>query len=210
VRLQQLVAGWCGAERGQPVAALHRACLDAAGPGGRHLLPAILIAVDKLDTTTLQAAIRGLRGGSGVEVRFRVANAGRFDAALVPVAGPAAGQADGAGPSAAQETTGETTGGEAAGTAPATPKGDPAGGEAPVANGGKPGGDAPVEVGTVRTGIGEGREASQGAEGHRRPAENAPVTITPARDGRTIKVVGEIVYELGPDGTPPRTLSYGD
>ena len=64
--------------------------------------------------------------------------------------------------------------------------------------------------GAASRGIGEGGERSTGAEGHKPVVDNAPVTITPARDGRTIKVVGEIVYELGPDGTTLRTLSYSD
>lgn len=54
-RLQQLVAGWQGAERNQPVSELHNECLNAAGPGGRHLLPAILLLVKDLDETHLQA-----------------------------------------------------------------------------------------------------------------------------------------------------------
>src|SRR5260370_749850 len=49
LRLQQLVAGWQGAERNQPVSELHNECLNAAGPGGRHLLPAILLLVKALD-----------------------------------------------------------------------------------------------------------------------------------------------------------------
>ena len=60
LRLQQLVAGWQGAERNQPLSELHKACLDAAGPGGRHLLPARLLPMKGLDETQLQATLAGL------------------------------------------------------------------------------------------------------------------------------------------------------
>jgi type I restriction enzyme, R subunit len=88
-RLQQLVAGWQGAERNQPLAELHNECLDAAGPGGRHLLPARLLLVKDLDETHLQAALQRLNGKwRGRQLRFHFRVAGRFDAALVPT-GPA-------------------------------------------------------------------------------------------------------------------------
>lgn len=89
LRLQCLVAGWRGAERGQPLTTLHDACRDAAGPGGRYLLPVRLLLIKDLDTTTLQAALRTLNGvGHDRPLRFRVAPAGRFESALVPI-GPA-------------------------------------------------------------------------------------------------------------------------
>src|SRR6266567_1375925 len=92
LRLQQLVTGWRGAERGQPLSVLHNECLNAVGPGGRHLLPAILLLVKNLDETHLQAAIRTSNGkGRGSVVRFRVKMPGRFDSALVPTG--AAGEA---------------------------------------------------------------------------------------------------------------------
>src|SRR5437868_3329668 len=85
MRLQQLVTGWRGAERGQPLSVLHNECLNAVGPGGRHLLPASLLLVKNLDETHLQAAIRTSNGkGRGSRVRFRVKMPGRFDSALVP------------------------------------------------------------------------------------------------------------------------------
>jgi len=85
IRLQQLVAGWQGAERNQSLFDLHNECLNAAGPGGRRLLPAKLLLVKNLDETNLQAAIRNSNGkGRGTIVRFRVKPLGRFDAALVP------------------------------------------------------------------------------------------------------------------------------
>ncbi len=84
-RLQQLVAGWRGAERGQPLSALHEECALAAGPGGRHLVPARVLLVAGLDATTLQAELGRLRGvGEGTRLQFRVRPIGRFDAALVP------------------------------------------------------------------------------------------------------------------------------
>jgi type I restriction enzyme, R subunit len=84
-RLQQLVAGWQGAERNQPLSELHNECLNAAGPGGRHLLPAILLLVKDLDETHLQAALQRLNGkGRGTRLRFKSKAVGRFDSALVP------------------------------------------------------------------------------------------------------------------------------
>lgn len=88
-RLQQLVAGWRGAERGQPLSALHEECTIAAGPGGRHLLPARVLLVTGLDATTLQGELtRRIPAGEDTRLQFRVAPIGRFDAALVPT-GPA-------------------------------------------------------------------------------------------------------------------------
>src|SRR5258708_27234955 len=91
LRLKQLVAGWQGAERNQSLFDLHNECLNAAGPGGRRLLPAKLLLVKNLDETNLQAAIRNANGkGRGILVRFRVKPLGRFDAALVPTGLPGA------------------------------------------------------------------------------------------------------------------------
>src|SRR5436309_388860 len=85
LRLQQLVNGWYGAERGEPLIALHSACVSAVGPGGRHLVPANLLLVQDLDVTNLQIALRNLNGkGQGTALRFRVKPTGRFDAVLVP------------------------------------------------------------------------------------------------------------------------------
>ena len=85
LRLQQIVSGWRGAERGQHLSELHNECLNAVGPGGRHLLPTMLLLVNNLDETNLQAAIRNSNGrGRGTIVRFRVKTLGRFDSALVP------------------------------------------------------------------------------------------------------------------------------
>src|SRR4051794_39326602 len=84
-RLQQLVAGWRGAERGQPLSELHEACAMAVAPGGRPLLPTRLLLVAGLDPTVLQAGLGRLRGtGQGTLLRFRVRPVGRFDAAVVP------------------------------------------------------------------------------------------------------------------------------
>ena len=54
LRLQQLVNGWRGAERGEPLTALHYACVNAVGPGGRQLVPAHVLLVPDLDVTNLQ------------------------------------------------------------------------------------------------------------------------------------------------------------
>jgi hypothetical protein len=84
-RLQQLVTGWRGAERGQPLSVLHNECLNAVGPGGRRLLPAILLLVKDLDETNLRVALGRLNGkGRGTTLRFRFKPTGRFDSALVP------------------------------------------------------------------------------------------------------------------------------
>lgn len=85
LRLQQIVAGWRGAERNQHLSALHNECLTAAGPGGRHLLPAYLLPVEDLDETNLRTALKKVNGRvRGIGVQFRVRVAGRFDVALVP------------------------------------------------------------------------------------------------------------------------------
>lgn len=64
---------------------MHNACINAVGPGGRHLLPTILLLVKDLDETNLQTALRTLNGrGRGTVLRFRVRPSGRFDAPLVP------------------------------------------------------------------------------------------------------------------------------
>ncbi len=85
LRLQQLVNGWRGVERGEPLTALHNSCVNAVGPGGRHLVPANLLLVQDLDVTNLQIAIRNPIGkGQGAGLRFRVWPTGRFDAALIP------------------------------------------------------------------------------------------------------------------------------
>jgi Type III restriction enzyme, res subunit len=85
MRLQQLVNGWRGVERGEPLTALHNACVNAAGPGGRHVLPAHVHLVAHLDATNLQIALNKLTGkGQAPSLRFRVRPGGRFDAVLVP------------------------------------------------------------------------------------------------------------------------------
>ena len=67
LRLQQLVNGWRGAERGEPLTALHNACVNAVGPGGCHLVPAHVLLVPDLDMTNLHIALRNLTGkGQGI------------------------------------------------------------------------------------------------------------------------------------------------
>jgi hypothetical protein len=85
LRLQQLVNGWRRAERGEPLTALHNACVNAVGPGGCHLVPAHLLLVPDLDVTNLHIALRNLTGkGQGITPRFRVKPGERFDTVLVP------------------------------------------------------------------------------------------------------------------------------
>ncbi|HET8912621.1 MAG TPA: hypothetical protein VFN23_14205, partial [Ktedonobacteraceae bacterium] len=89
LRLQQIISPWGGAQRGQPLDALHRECIAAVGRGSKllqQLLPSHLLFVEDLDTTTLQAALRRFNGvGRQTVLRFRVSQFGRFDSALVPV-----------------------------------------------------------------------------------------------------------------------------
>src|SRR2546429_3627912 len=90
-RLQQLVTGWQGAERNQPLSELHNECLNAAGLGGRHLLPARLLAVEDLDETHLQAALHRLNGKwQGRQLHFQSKGARRLYAPLGSI-GPAGG-----------------------------------------------------------------------------------------------------------------------
>lgn len=85
LRLQQLVNGWRGTERGEPLTALHASCVNAVGPGGRHLVPANLLLIQDLDVTTFEIALRNPNSrGQGAALRFRVRPTGRFDAVLVP------------------------------------------------------------------------------------------------------------------------------
>lgn len=86
LRLQELISGWRGTDRGEPLEALHRQCVDALGPGLQSLIPARLLPIHDLDLATLETATRRLsRLGSTTRVRFRVPPTGRFDSALVPV-----------------------------------------------------------------------------------------------------------------------------
>jgi type I restriction enzyme R subunit len=90
-RLQQIVLGWRGAERNQPVSDLHAECAGAAGAATHLFLPERVFPVRALDAGTLRAELarrRLLR--SEDDPRFRVRPTGRFDAALVP--GGVAGQ----------------------------------------------------------------------------------------------------------------------
>jgi hypothetical protein len=84
LRLQQIISNWRGAERSEPLSLLHSQCVDAVGRGNT-LLPAQLLPVSDLDLTHLRTAFRRPGIGRHTTVEFRVAPAGRFDAALVPV-----------------------------------------------------------------------------------------------------------------------------
>lgn len=57
LRLQNLVAGWEGVSRGEPLSALHQECLQTVGQGKRSLLPAQLVLVTDLDAATLETAL---------------------------------------------------------------------------------------------------------------------------------------------------------
>ena len=87
--MQQLISHWGGAQRGQPLADLHRECLDAVGKGSQlhyRLLPAHVLPVADLDVTHLLQALRRFNGvGRSTPLQFRVTPLGRFDAALIPV-----------------------------------------------------------------------------------------------------------------------------
>lgn len=89
LRLQQMISNWVGAQRGQPLADLHRECADAVGRGSKllhRLLPAHILPVTDLDVTNLQHALRRFNGiGRNTQLEFRVTPTGRFDAALIPV-----------------------------------------------------------------------------------------------------------------------------
>jgi hypothetical protein len=61
LRVQHSISNWAGAGRGEPLAAFHSQCLDAAGRESR-LLPARLLFVPDLDVTHLRAALRHSNG----------------------------------------------------------------------------------------------------------------------------------------------------
>jgi len=84
-RLQQIILGWRGVERHQPVTDLHTECSAAAEPSAHLFLPERVLPVRNLDVTSLRAELgrrRLLR--SEADPRFRVRPTGRFDAVLVP------------------------------------------------------------------------------------------------------------------------------
>jgi len=90
-RLQNIVTGWQGAERGQVLSDLHNHCKIVVGSVKAGVLPARLDFVRNLDATSLREALKQHR--IRAEARFRVPPIGRFDAALVP-AGPRGAPAD--------------------------------------------------------------------------------------------------------------------
>jgi hypothetical protein len=84
-RLQQIVLGWRGVHRNQPVTDLHAECSAAAGLAAHLFLPERVFPVRNLDVLSLRAELarrRLLR--SQADPRFRVRPTGRFDAVLVP------------------------------------------------------------------------------------------------------------------------------
>ena len=84
-RLQQMVLGWRGVERNQPITELHAECSAAAGPSAHLIIPARVFLVRALDTSRLRAELaRRHLLRSEADPRFRVRPSGRFDAVLVP------------------------------------------------------------------------------------------------------------------------------
>jgi hypothetical protein len=79
VRLQQLITGWQGGQRGEALTTLHTLCIESAGRD-HPLLPARLYLVKDLDAATLREALKR----TTATVRFAIPPHGRFDAALVP------------------------------------------------------------------------------------------------------------------------------
>jgi hypothetical protein len=84
-RLQQIILGWRGVERNQPIIDLHAQCSAAAGVSTHLFLPERVFLVRDLDVTSLRTELvrrRLLRSES--DPRFRLRPTGRFDAVLVP------------------------------------------------------------------------------------------------------------------------------
>jgi type I site-specific restriction endonuclease len=79
VRLQQVITGWQGGQRGESLMTLHTLCVESAGRDN-SLLPARLYLVKDLDAATLREALKH----TSATVRFSITPHGRFDAALVP------------------------------------------------------------------------------------------------------------------------------
>jgi type I site-specific restriction endonuclease len=79
LRLQQLITGWRGGQRGEALMTLHTLCVESAGRDN-PLLPARLYPVQNLDAATLREKLKQ----TSATVRFAIPPHGRFDAALVP------------------------------------------------------------------------------------------------------------------------------
>lgn len=79
MRLQNLIQGWQGGQRGEELTALHNLCVEIAGRENA-LLPARLYLTSELDSTSLARTLRQ----TSISVRFQTPPRGRFDAALVP------------------------------------------------------------------------------------------------------------------------------
>jgi hypothetical protein len=60
IRLQQLVNGWRGAERGEPLIALHNACGNAVGIGETYLRSMQAILSRNLEGLTVTQVVRAL------------------------------------------------------------------------------------------------------------------------------------------------------
>lgn len=79
MRLQNLIQGWQGSQRGEELTALHTLCVEIAGRENA-LLPARLYLTPELDSASLARTLRQ----TSASVRFQTPPRGRFDAALVP------------------------------------------------------------------------------------------------------------------------------
>src|SRR5258708_7011426 len=80
VRLQDLIVGWRGDQRGEPLNELHNLCADIARRDN-PLLPRSVYLVTDLDSATLQEALKR----TSAQVRYQIAPQGRFDGAMVPI-----------------------------------------------------------------------------------------------------------------------------
>lgn len=81
VRLQLLIAGWQGGQRGEPLTVLHTQCVKSAGHES-PLLPTQAYFVENMDAATLRENEK--LNHTYAHVRFQIYPAGQFDAALVP------------------------------------------------------------------------------------------------------------------------------
>lgn len=89
-RLQTIISTWNGAQRGQPLADLHQACVNAVGGRGNSLFPRLLpvsvLMVADLGVSHVQAALKRYNGvGRNTRLQFRVPPTGLFDIVLIPI-----------------------------------------------------------------------------------------------------------------------------
>lgn len=80
VRLQNLIKGWQGVQRGEGLRTLHNQCVEIAGRENT-LLPANLYLTQALNTASLEHTLKR----TSAIIRFQTPIQGRFDSALVPI-----------------------------------------------------------------------------------------------------------------------------